>query len=52
VHALHHERVAAFLGGVPDPVGDASLADLKSAGVPIECLDARCADGGGLGRPG
>jgi hypothetical protein len=47
-----HARVAASLAGVPDPVGEGTLADLTSAGVPAECLDARCSVDGGLGRSG
>jgi hypothetical protein len=43
-----HARVAASLAGVPDPVGEGALADLTSAGVLAECLDARCSIDAGL----
>lgn len=46
-----HSRLAAFLAGIPDPVGEALAADPRMPAGP--CTDARCAPDLGTadGRP-
>lgn len=40
-----HARVAAFLAGRPDPVGEGALADVEGADGSRECGDDRCRPG-------
>lgn len=39
-----HARVAAFLAGIPDPVGGATLGMLGAADIGVSCEDDRCSE--------